>query len=173
MKRSVVFAAGAVLAASLTFSGCASFLDAMNQPAQSEPQEAPREPAKPAEKPVEGVWSHPSSGQFYEISGADGSLTMANFSVKGDGSRSYSNTHTTFERGAKRRVDAEHGYLYGYNKNRPGWIAYYYTLSGDNMNVTQCINANGGATWGSLDEAKASADIGRPGVVKMDFTRAE
>lgn len=120
---------------------------------------------------VEGVWKQSSTGNSYEIAESGGSYTLTCFTTKSNGERSYSNNMTTFERGAKKKIDARHGYLYGYNKNRPGWIAYYYTLSGDRLNLTQCLNDNGGATWSSLDDARALADISNPGTVKMDLSK--
>ncbi|MBQ1662750.1 MAG: hypothetical protein II054_09625 [Treponema sp.] len=120
---------------------------------------------------VEGVWKQSSTGNSYEIAETGGAYTLTCFTLKSNGERSYSSNMTTFEKGAKKALDSRHGYLYGYNKNRPGWIAYYYTLSGDNLNLTQVLNDNGGATWSSIDDAKALADISKPGAVKMDLTR--
>ena len=124
-----------------------------------------------AEAVVEGIWKQASTGNSYEIAENGGAYTLTCFTVKSNGERSYNSNMTTFEKGAKKALDSRHGYLYGYNKNRPGWIAYYYTLSGDNLNLTQVLNDNGGATWSSIDDAKALADISKPGAVKMDLTR--
>ena len=163
-KSAGLCAALSILVA-LLFSGCASFLYTI-------PGSAPDISGDSSSNAVvEGIWTQSSTGNSWEIAETAGSYTLTCFTVKSNGERSYSSQMTTFERGAKKALDARHGYLYGYNKNRPGWIAYYYTLSGDKLNLTQCLNDNGGATWSSIDDAKAFADISKPGTVKMDLTR--
>ncbi len=149
--------------AAILFSGCISF--------SSVPAPVDRSGDSAASVVVEGIWKQASTGNSYEIAETGGAYTLTCFTVKSNGERSYSSQMTTFERGAKKELDSRHGYLYGYNKNRPGWIAYYYTLSGDRLNLTQCLNDNGGVTWSSIEDARAFADISNPGTVKMDLTR--
>lgn len=164
-RRAGLCAALSIMVAFL-FSGCL-ILTPASQPAAP----VDRSGDSAAAAVVEGIWKQASTGNSYEIAENGGAYTLTCFTVKGNGERSYTSNMTTFEKGAKKVLDSRHGYLYGYNKNRPGWIAYYYTLSGDNLNLTQVLNDNGGATWSSIDDAKALADISRPGTVKMDLTR--
>ena len=123
------------------------------------------------EQVIEGVWQQASTGHNYEISSSGDTFGMSYFKINSNGERSYSSSPTTFERGARRIVDSRHGYLYGYNKSRPGWIAYYYSISGDRLSLTSCLNNSDGVTWSSLEDAMSQANIAKPGVVKMDLTR--
>ncbi|MBP5753330.1 MAG: hypothetical protein J6W60_10830 [Treponema sp.] len=77
----------------------------------------------------------------------------------------------TLDKGEKSAETISSGYLYGYNKNRPGWIAYYYTINGTNLTMTSLITAGGGATWSSLEEAKAGADKNYTGTVKLNLSK--
>ncbi len=157
---------GLSLLAVTFFNGCALFMSS----GSSSPEPATTSSSEP-EPVIEGVWKQASNGNNYEISSSGETFNMSVFKIKSNGDQDYISTPLSFERGARRVVDSRHGYLYGYNKSRPGWIAYYYSISGNNMNLTSCINDNGGATWPSLDDAMNKADISRPGTVKMDVTR--
>ncbi len=158
-----LFVALAVLASATMFMGCLSGVFTY------EPTTAPR--AAEVAPSIEGTWYSSSNGSYYDISASGGAYSMVKYSLLRDGSKDISNDMTTFERGAKSAETTTSGYLYGYNKNRPGWIAYYYTVSASTLNLTSLTTVRGGVTWSSLEEAKAGADKNYPGVVKFSLTR--
>ena len=163
MKKNIVrlVVALAVLASATMFMGCLSF-DYTYSPTERAVTVAPS---------IEGTWYSSSNGSYYDISASGGAYSMVKYSLLRDGSKDISNDMTTFERGEKQAETTTSGYLYGYNKNRPGWIAYYYTVSESTLNLTSLTTVRGGVTWSSLEEAKAGADKNYPGVVKFSFTR--
>ena len=160
-KIRLLVAALAVMASAAMFTGCLSGL--------FEPTPTPR--AAEVIPSIEGTWYASSSGNYYDISASGGAYSMVKYSLLRDGSKDISNDMTTFERGEKSAETKTSGYLYGYNKNRPGWIAYYYTVSASTLNLTSLTTVRGGVTWSSLEEAKAGADKNYPGAVKFSFTR--
>ncbi|GEM_PF-2142519 len=121
---------------------------------------------------LEGSWYSASSDKYYEIASSGGVCTMNCYTLLRDGTKSVSNFEMlTFERGEKSVETSTSGYLYGYNKNRPGWIAYYYEISGYNVTLTSLLTSGGGVTWNSLNEAKAGADKNYSGTVTLNMTK--
>ena len=165
MKKNIVrlVVALAVLASATMFTGCLSGM------LTYEPTPAPR--AAEVVPSVEGTWFSSSNNTYYDITLSGGAYSMNKYQLLRDGSKDISNDMTTFERGEKQAETTTSGYLYGYNKNRPGWIAYYYTVSASTLNLTSLTTVRGGVTWSSLEEAKAGADKNYPGVVKFSLTR--
>ena len=154
----------AVLASATMFMGCLSGVFTY------EPAPAPR--AAEVIPSIEGTWYASSSDSYFDIVQTGGNYEMICYKLLRDGSKDISKTRMeTFEKGEKSSETTTSGYIYGYNKSRPGWIAYYYTVSASTLNLTSLTTVRGGVTWSSLEEAKAGADKNYPGVVKFSLTR--
>ena len=123
--------------------------------------------------PLEGTWYSASNGNYYDITATGGTYELVCYKLNArDGSKEIDKFKMeTLDKGEKSAETISSGYLYGYNKNRPGWIAYYYTINGNNLTMTSLITAGGGATWSSLSDAKAGADKNYTGTVKLNLSK--
>lgn len=125
-----------------------------------------------ASEPVlEGTWSGATNSYSYDIEKVGSEYRFTCYTRLRDMTKDYKSDMTSFERGERKVESSTSGYLYGYNKNRPGWVAYYYTFNSSSATLTSLITARGGSVWSTLEEAKAGADKNYPGAVKINLKR--